>query len=257
MSNSTELLKGKKVIIIGGSSGIGRSVAAATLAHGASVVIASSSQGKVDTAIDLLKQGVPAASNVTLTGQAVNLKDFAALKDFLSKEGPFDHFVITAGDTPGNNNFPEQEIDPEKDIKSYFDVRYWATMIAAQHIYKNKLINPGGSIIQTIGTSHYRPLPRWGLVSGLVGAVESSTRGLAVDLKPIRINTICPGLVDTEFHDAYPAEAKEQLFKSRRESLPVGHIGTPDEVAEAYIFAMKCSYLTGQVIVVDGGGVLV
>ncbi|CAE6536868.1 unnamed protein product [Rhizoctonia solani] len=253
MSNSTELLKGKKVIIIGGSSGLGRSLTAATLAHGASVVIASSSQEKVNAAVDLLKQGVPATSNVTLTGQAVDLKDFTSLKNFLTKEGPFDHFVITAGDIPGNNNFPEQEIDPEKDIKSYFDVRYWATMIAAQHIHKNKLINPGGSIIQTIGTSHYKPPAGWGLVSGLVGAVESSTRGLAIDLKPIR----CPGLVDTEFHNAYPADAKEKLFKSRQESLPVGHVGTPEEVAEAYIFAMKCTYLTGQVIVVDGGGVLV
>ncbi|CAE6480130.1 unnamed protein product [Rhizoctonia solani] len=257
MSNSTELLKGKKVIIIGGSSGLGRSLAAATLAHGASVVIASSSQEKVNIAIDRLKQGVPSPTDATITGQAVDLKDFIALKDFLTKEGPFDHFVITAGDTPVNFNFPDQEIDLEKDMKNYFDVRYWATIIAAQHIYKNKLINPAGSIIQTIGASHYRPPPHWGLISGLVGAVESSTRGLAIDLKPIRVNTICPGIVDTEFHDGYSADEKEQLFKSRGESLPVGHIGTPEEVAEAYLFAMKCTYLTGQVIVVDGGGVLV
>ncbi|CAE6507105.1 unnamed protein product [Rhizoctonia solani] len=237
MSNSTELLKGKKVIIIGGSSGLGRSLAAASLAHGASVVIASSSQEKVNVAIDRLKQEV--ISNVTLTGQAVNLKDFTGLKAFLTKEAPFDHFVITAGDVSGNFNFPEQEIDPEKDIKGYFDVRYWATVIAAQHIYKNKLINPGGSIIQTIGASYYRPPPGWGLISGLVGAVESTTRGLAIDLKPIRVNTICPGIVDTEFYDAFSADAKERLFKPRRENLPVGHIGTPDEIAEAYIFAMK------------------
>ncbi|CAE6507097.1 unnamed protein product [Rhizoctonia solani] len=186
MSNSTELLKGKKVIIIGGSSGLGRSLAAASLAHGASVVIASSSQEKVNVAIDRLKQQVSFISKVPLTGQAVDLKDFTGLKAFLTKEAPFDHFVITAGDVTANFNFPEQEIDPEKYIKSYFDVRYWATVIAAQHIYKNKLINPGGSIIQTIGTSHYRPPPGWGLISGLVGAVESTTRGLAIDLKPIR-----------------------------------------------------------------------
>ncbi|CAE6430890.1 unnamed protein product [Rhizoctonia solani] len=257
MSKSTELLKSKKVIIVGGSSGLGRSLAAAVLAHGASVVIASSSQEKVNAALEKLKQEVSPAPNATITGQAVDLKNFTALREFLSNEGPFDHFVITAGDLPGNFNFPDQEIDPAI-TKSYFDVRYWATVIAAQHIHKNKLINPGGSIIQTIGASHYRPPPGWGLISAVVGAVESSTRGLAIDLKPIRVNTICPGLVDTEFHDSMPTDAKEQFFQSQREKLPVGHVGTPEEVAEAYIFAMKvCTYLTGQVIVVDGGGVLV
>ncbi|GAB1522810.1 hypothetical protein RhiTH_005934 [Rhizoctonia solani] len=187
MSKSTELLKSKKMIIVGGSSGLGRSLAAAVLAHGASVVIASSSQEKVNAALEKLKQEVPPAPNATITGQAVDLKDFTALKEFLSNEGPFDHFVITAGDLPGNFNFPDQEIDPAI-TKSYFD---------------------------------------------------------------------CPGLVDTEFHDSMPTDAKEQFFKLQREKLPVGHVGTPEEVAEAYIFAMKCTYLTGQVIVVDGGGVLV
>ncbi|KAL5633888.1 hypothetical protein ACGC1H_005917 [Rhizoctonia solani] len=150
MSNSTDLLKGKKVIVIGGSSGIGRSVAAATLAHGASVVIASSSQEKVNAALDRLKQGVSSQSNVYISGQALDLKEFAALKAFLTKEGPFDHPVITAGDHPGNLNFPEQDLEIQSLINS-FDVRYWAIMTAAQHIYKNKLINPGGSITLTIG----------------------------------------------------------------------------------------------------------
>ncbi|KAG8679661.1 hypothetical protein FRC11_003446 [Ceratobasidium sp. 423] len=120
MSNSTNLLKGKKVIVLGGSSGIGRSVAAATLAHGASVVIASSSQEKVNIALDRLKQGVPSQSNVTIAGRAVDLKDFAALKEFLTKEGPFDHLVITAGDIPGNLNFPEQDIEVES-LKNVFE----------------------------------------------------------------------------------------------------------------------------------------
>ncbi|KAG9083350.1 hypothetical protein FRC07_013936, partial [Ceratobasidium sp. 392] len=89
------------------------------------------------------------------------------------------------------------------------------------------------------------------------GAVETATRGLAVDLKPLRVNTISPGLVDTELFNNFPPEQRKQLFETYREKLLVGHIGTPEEVAEAYIFAMKCQYLTGQIITVDGGGVLV
>ncbi|QRW20955.1 short chain dehydrogenase [Rhizoctonia solani] len=87
MSKSTELLKSKKMIIVGGSSGLGRSLAAAVLAHGASVVIASSSQEKVNAALEKLKQEVPPAPNATITGQAVDLKDFTALKEFLRMKG--------------------------------------------------------------------------------------------------------------------------------------------------------------------------
>ncbi|KAG8687092.1 hypothetical protein FRC11_007824 [Ceratobasidium sp. 423] len=233
---------------------VGRSVAAAALAHGAYVVVASSSQERVNAAVDKLRQGIRSTSDVTVTGQVVDLKDFESLKAFLTKEGPFDHLVITAGNLPGNLNFPHQELEVNDSLKSTFDIRYWATIIAsnnkapmhilmanaknsAQHIYKNKLINPGSSITQTI--------------------VESSTRGLSIDLKPIRVNTICLGAVDTEAHDFLPGNMKLQMFESLKQTLPVGHIGTPDEVAEAYLGVIKCTYLTGQVLVVDGGMTLV
>ncbi|KDN44673.1 hypothetical protein RSAG8_05438, partial [Rhizoctonia solani AG-8 WAC10335] len=251
MSNSTELLRGHKIIIIGGSSGIGRSVAAAALAHGASVVIASSSSDKVKSAVAWLQQE---SKGTTVEGQALDIKDYPALKSFLDQHGPFNHLVITAGDLAGDVNFPHTEIDDS--CKAKFDIRYWAVMIAAQHVYKNNLIKPGGSIVLTIGNVHYRPYPGWGLISGPAGVVESSTRGLAIDLKPIRVNTICAGVTDTELFSGFSPEARASLFKSQQEKLPVGHVGTPDDVAEAYIFAMKCTYLTGQIITVDGGGVL-
>ncbi|CAE6505939.1 unnamed protein product [Rhizoctonia solani] len=231
MSNSTELLRGQKIIIIGGSSGIGRSVAAASLAHGASVVIASSSPDKVKSAIALLQQD---SKGATVEGHALDIKDYPALKSFLDRHGPFNHLVITAGDLAGEVNFPHTEIDDT--WKAKYEVRYWAVMIAAQHVYKNNLIKPGGSIVMTIGNVQYRPYPGWGL--------------------PIRVNTIAAGVTDTELFSSFPPEARASFFKTQEEKLPVGHVGTPDEVAEAYIFAMKCTYLTGQVIIVDGGGVL-
>ncbi|KAJ1305395.1 hypothetical protein OPQ81_000410 [Rhizoctonia solani] len=255
MSNSANLLKSKKVLVIGGSSGIGRSVAAASLSNGASVVISSSSQQKVDAAVERLKQGSQGVAGVTVKGRAFDLKDFEALKAFLTEEGPFDHLAITAGSLPGRLQFPEEEIS--EGFKSEFDVRYYAIITAAQNIHRNKLINPGGSIILTIGVSQYRPPPGWGLASGMTGALEASTRGLAVDLKPIRVNTIAPGLVNTEILDSLSLETKQELLEVRGKTLLVGHVGTPDELAEAYIFAMKCTYLTGQVILVDGGQVLV
>ncbi|CAE6442149.1 unnamed protein product [Rhizoctonia solani] len=272
MTNSTELLRDQKVVIIGGSSGIGRSVAAAALAHKASVVIASLSPDKVKSAVVMLQREF---KGTTVEGQVLDIKDHAALKSFLDQHGPFNHLVITAGDLAGEMNFPHTEIDDS--WKAKFDIRYWAVItagnaltseiplqpaliqlfISAQHVYKNNLIKQGGSIVLTIGNVHYRPYPGWSLINGMVGAVESSTRGLAVDLKPIRVNTIAPGVTDTELFSTFSSEARASFFKTQQEKLPVGRVGTPEEVAEAYIFAMKCTFLTGQVITVDGGGVLV
>ncbi|KAG8744347.1 hypothetical protein FRC10_010327 [Ceratobasidium sp. 414] len=239
MSSSNTLLHGKKVLIIGGSSGIGRGVAVASLSNGASVVIASSSEARVKTAVETLKQGIQ-KDGVTVTGQAFDMRDTPALTKFLSENGPFDHLVFTAGDqTSVRTSYPEVEIDDT--MKEQFDTRYWAPMVAAQFAHKNKLFNSGGSLIMTMGTAFYRPPPGWALVSGIVGAVESATRGLAVSLKPTRVNTVNPGLVASEFWDGLPEDARKAMYETRGQQLLVGHTGTPDEVAEAYIFAMKAS----------------
>ncbi|EUC54067.1 enoyl-(acyl carrier) reductase [Rhizoctonia solani AG-3 Rhs1AP] len=251
--SSTEILRGKKVIVIGGSSGVGRSIAIAALAHGASVVIASSSSDKVNAAVELLKESSK-EPGVSVRGHAFDIEDSAALTSFLTQEGPFDHLAITAGKMPGAMRFPQDEIT--KEFKGAFERHtrlLQHSLFLAQHIYKNNLIRPGGSITTTTGTSLQRPLPGWALTCGPVGALASVTRGLALDLKPIR----CMGLIDTELFNTFPKEARDGLFQSQREVLPVGHVGQPSEAAEAYIFAMKCTYLTGQTITVDGGASLV
>ncbi|KAF8598533.1 NAD(P)-binding protein [Ceratobasidium sp. AG-I] len=260
MSSSSSLLYGKKVLIVGGSSGklltivsailgIGRGVAAASLSNGASVVISSSSEAKVNAAVELLGKTVENKDvKQTVTGQAFDMRDTPALTKFLSDNGRFDHLVFTAGDMASlNTNFLETEIN--ETVKGQFDTRYWAPMIAAQFAHENKLINPGGSITMTMGTTFRRPSPGWALVSGLVGAIEGATRGLALDLKPIR--------QAKRFWDNTSQEIRSAMYEGCKERLLVGHAGTPDELAEAYIFSMKCSYFTGQVLTVDGGGVFV
>ncbi|KAJ1305421.1 hypothetical protein OPQ81_000431 [Rhizoctonia solani] len=108
--SSIEPFRDQKVIVIGGSSGVGRSIATAALAQGASVVIASSSPDKVTAAIKLLREGSKNASGISVKGQAFDIKDSAALTAFLSQEAPFDHLVITAGAMPGNMQFPQDQI---------------------------------------------------------------------------------------------------------------------------------------------------
>jgi len=228
-------------------------VAGAALANGASVVIASSSQNKIDAALERLKKGNP---NATVTGQAVDIKDYSALTGFLTKEAPFDHLAITAGESPSGVQI-QPGVDIREQLQSSLNLRYWAVLNAAHHIHTNGLIKPGGSFTMTIGTAQARPIPGWGFFIGAAGAIETATRSLAVDLKPLRVNTISPGLVDTEMSQSFPSEMRNAIFEKAQKTLLVGHVGNPEEVAEAYIFAMKCQYLTGQVITVDGGGVLV
>jgi len=253
MSSSNTLLHDKKVIVIGGSSGIGYSVAAASISNGASAVIASSSQAKVDGALERLKKG---DANARVTGHAVDITNYEALTSFLTKEAPFDHLVITAGELPAGIAI-QKGVDLREQLQDSLNLRYWAVLNAANHIHTNGLVRPGGSLTMTIGIVQARPIAGWGFFAGAVGAVETATRGLALDLKPLRVNTIAPGPVETEMTQNFPPETRKAIFEKAKNTLLVGHIGTPDEVAEAYIFAMKCQYLTGQVITVDGGSVLV
>ncbi|QRV93444.1 Enoyl-(Acyl carrier protein) reductase [Ceratobasidium sp. AG-Ba] len=241
MTSSSTLLNGKKVLIVGGSSGIGLGVASAALGNGASVVIASTTQSKVNAAVELLKKAIEGKEDMTVSGETLDIRDFEALTAFLTRQAPFDHFITTAGEFPRRMaGSIDAGVDIREKFKDSMDIRYWASLNAANIIHKR----------------YQRPFPGWGFVLGGVAAVETATRGLAVDLKPLRISSSSPGLVATNPPPNTPGLAERaKMLESFREKLLVGHIGTPDEVAEAYIFAMK--YLTGQVITVDGGGLLV
>ncbi|THG94215.1 hypothetical protein EW145_g8186, partial [Phellinidium pouzarii] len=98
-----------------------------------------------------------------------------------------------------------------------------------------------------------KPLPSFSLVVANIGAVDALTRGLAVDLAPVRVNVVSPGIVKTEFIDLAP-EMREKMYEDAERKLLVKHVADPDEIAEAYLFLMKCGYITGQRIEVDGGG---
>ncbi|KAL5519705.1 hypothetical protein ACEPAG_1365 [Sanghuangporus baumii] len=241
-------LAGKTVLIVGGSSGIGYGVAKASLLSRASkIIIASSSKARVEAALVRLKNDITATgSNVegSASGESVDAKDSKSVKDLLGRVGEIDHLVWTSGDSL-RTSFPDIDLDANKGV---FDVRFWGAFTAAQ-VAK---IRRGGSITLTIGQLLVRPMKGYSLTSGVVGAVDALTRGLAVDLAPIRVNVISPGFVKTEFLDLLPAERREALEKQAN-ALLVQHVGQPDEVAEAYLFCMKCQYITGQRIEVDGG----
>jgi NAD(P)-dependent dehydrogenase (short-subunit alcohol dehydrogenase family) len=130
-----------------------------------------------------------------------------------------------------------------------------AVPIRAQHSATNEI--QGGSIVFTSGVAGQRPQAGWTLGASICAAMEGLTRALAVELAPIRVNIVSPGVVATPLWGAMPPPARDALFQKMGQKLPVGHVGSAEEVAVTYLYLMRQTYGTGQVIVVDGGGTLV
>ncbi len=241
---TTHALKDKRIVLIGGTSGFGLATAAAAASEGARVVVVSGKKENVDRVLAALPNGSE--------GYTTNIRDEKQVRELFRAVGAFDHLVFTAGETlpVGEMN----SIDFEK-VKTFFDTRFWGSLMAAR--YASPFIRPGGSIALTTGIAGRRPWKGWTVVAGLTGAIESLTRALAIELAPIRVNAVCAGLVRTPLWDNVPLPQREAMYKQVAAQLPVGRIGEPEDLAQSFLYLMKQPFSTGQVIIADGGGVLV
>lgn len=240
----TSTLTGKRIALLGGSSGIGLATARAAAAAGAQVIIASSRQARVDEAMASL----PAGSQ----GHALDLSDAKAVQALFAGIGAFDHLAYTAGESLQLATLADLDLEA---ARRFFELRYWGALGAAKAAAP--FLRPGGSITFTSGTAGRRPQAGWALGASICAAMEGLTRALAVELAPLRVNIVCPGFVETPLWQDMDGEARQGLYSAVAARLPVQHIGQPEEIARAYLYAMSQSYGTGQTIVVDGGGVLV
>ncbi len=237
-------MHGQRVVVLGGSSGIGLATAQAAGRAGAGVVIASSRRARVDEALAMLPEGAE--------GHALDLTDAAAVEALFGRIGAFDHLVFTAGETLMLGSLADTDLAA---AQRFFALRYWGAFTAAK--FGSPHLRPGGSITFTTGTAGRRPRPGWSLGASVCSAVEGLTRALAVELAPLRVNAVAPGLVKTPLWAGMGEGDRETLYAGAVARLPVGHAGEPAEIAETYLYLMRQSYGTGQVIVVDGGGSLV
>lgn len=238
-------LQGKRVLVVGGTSGIGFAVAEAVRREGATPLVASSNPANVEGAVSRLSgQARGVTMDVTKEGSVATA---------LAQLGPFDHLVFTAGDWTSRRG-PLAELDLEK-ARANFAVRFWGALAVIKQA--QKIMSNGGSITLTDGMIAHRPTKGSALSTSMAGAVEHLTRGLAVELAPIRVNAVCPGLVRTGVWDSIPADRREEQFERMTKRQPLPRIGEPSEVAEAYLYLMKAGYTTGQVLHVDGGGSVV
>jgi NAD(P)-dependent dehydrogenase (short-subunit alcohol dehydrogenase family) len=234
----------KRVVIIGGSSGIGLAVAEEAASHGADVVIVSSKAERVQEAIQSIGGNV--------RGEAVDVFDEKSVESFFTNIDAFDHLVFTAGDSLQLHELADTDL---KQARHAFELRYWAALAAVK--YGSPHIRKDGSIVLTTGVAGRRPHKGWAVAASVCGTIEALTRALAVELAPIRVNAVSPGVVRTNLWQNMSADEREQLFESVGKRLPVGRVGEAHDIAQAYLFLMQEGFSTGQTVVVDGGTVLV
>ena len=244
MTTTAQLLTGRKVILLGGSSGIGFATAKKAAAEGARIVIVSGNRQRVDQALKEL----PAGSE----GYAVDLSKEENIRDFFASTGRFDHLVYSAGENLVLSPIAQTEV---RQAQGFFSIRFWGAFATVK--YAAPLINEGGSIGLTSGTASIRPGAGWSVASAICGAMEGFVRAMAVELAPIRVNCVVPGVIMTPLWDSMGPQGRDELFNQVSKSSLVKRVGQPDDVAEGFLYLMKQRNGTGQSLLIDGGAALV
>ena len=236
-------LANQRIVIIGGSSGTGLATARAAAAAGAAVTIASSDQGRLSTAL----AGLPGNCD----GALVDTRSESEVAALFASIGELDHLIYTAGDAVTPRALQDLSLD---EARQQFEVRFWGAIATVKHAAPR--IKPGGSIVLTSGTVGVRPAPGAALAASGAGAIEGLTRGLAVELAPVRVNAVRPGAIRTPMWDRIPEPQREALFTTLAGRTLTKTIGEADEIAATHLFLMENHFVTGTVLTVDGGSVL-
>ncbi|HEX3412659.1 MAG TPA: SDR family oxidoreductase [Stellaceae bacterium] len=210
------------------------------LAEGAGVTIASRSAEKV--------RGALARLGNAANGECVDVTDKAGLERFFAGLGAFDHLAITVGDPLLSKQIMELT---DEEARSAFEVRFWGQFNAVRAAYPH--IRKTGSITLVSGLAGQRASPGRGICAGVLGGVEGMVKSFAAELRPLRINGVCAGAVDTELWHRLPEAERQATFDRIGARLPVGRVGKPEDIAEAYLYLMKTGFSTGETVVIDGG----
>ncbi|HZX04704.1 SDR family oxidoreductase [Kribbella sp.] len=233
----------ENVVVIGGSSGMGRALAAELVAQGSEVTVAGRSAAKL--AAVRRELGVHTVE--------VDLGSEPDIERLFATTGPINHIVSTAADVAGAYQ-PILSYDVTA-ARGAIESKLLGPLLLAKH--GAPLLEPGGSIVFTSGIAAYRPGPRASLLAALNGALASLAAALAVELAPLRVNVISPGWVDTPIWQDVAGDEAPQTLAAMAARLPAGRIGRPEDIAAAIIALLRNGFVTGTVLHADGGHRLV
>ncbi|KAI0172559.1 short-chain dehydrogenase [Hypoxylon sp. FL1284] len=252
-------LAGKHFLVIGGTKGIGRGVVEGAIESGARVTLAGSSDASVGAAVAEVRAAYPGA---TVAGIACDLSGDAAeqnLEALFAAAGAaaaVDHVALTAADPLVFMGIQDVTADKARAVAHMrMNVPLLVAKVAARHL------RPSNECSLTLSTGGIadRPNAGWSLIAFVAAGLQGLARNLALDLKPVRVNAVEPGPVDTPLWDStgFNAEQKAAAFDNWAKTLPTGQVGQVEDVAEAYLYLAKDKNATGEIVKTRGGANLI
>jgi NAD(P)-dependent dehydrogenase (short-subunit alcohol dehydrogenase family) len=230
----------QRILILGGSNGMGLASAQSLARAGAEVFIAGRTPSRLDAAL------------ATIAGRAegvvLDFTDPASLARASERLGRLDHLVLAASSDAAWGPFAQTPADALRRAIEGKLLGYWQALQAMLPILRRD-----GSVVMLTGAASRTAMPGTAGLAAVNGAITQMAQTLAGELAPLRVNVVSPGLIDTPAYDGMPAEAKRGLFEATARSLPVGHTGRAEDVAAAIEFLLESPFTTGALLDVDGG----
>ncbi|SPB15804.1 short chain dehydrogenase [Caballeronia novacaledonica] len=240
----SSLFQDKAVLIVGGSAGLGAATARSFAAQGARVTIASRNAAK----LDVCARQIAADVNAQVTTTVLDITDDAFVERYFANAPVYDHVVVTAGETPMG---PARSL-PLCEAYAAMNSKFWGAYRVARAVQ----IREGGSLTLVSGFLSVRPRKTSVLQGAINAALEALARGLALELSPVRVNTVSPGLIATSLWSNLDEVARTRMYADAEARLPVRRVGQAEDVTNAILYLASTGYATGSTVLLDGGAAL-
>ncbi|KML45655.1 short-chain dehydrogenase [Burkholderia cepacia] len=229
-----------KVVVLGGSSGIGLATVRRLAGAGYEVIATGRDADKLQTVAASIKGSVRV--------EAFDGAQRDQLERFFTSIGTIDHLVIALSGGEGAGAFKDLDL---ASLRRGFDAKFWPHIQAAQTVLPT--LRKGGSITFVTAISARIANPGTSGLAAINAAIEAMVPVLARELAPTRVNAVSPGVVETAWWNAMPDAARRAFFEQHASELPVGRVGQPDDVAQAIAYLIGNGYTTGSIMECDGG----